>query len=99
MKIRNYLPIFKYFFRILYIKVIKKQHVYAIGHYHKKRAIQLVLSSKYSVLQVNCVYKQLAYLHRSLVEKVKVKVTQVTKNIYIVDFQRFPVSLTKYVSS
>ena len=35
VKIRNYLPIFKYFFRILYIKVIKKQYVYAIGHYHK----------------------------------------------------------------
>ena len=35
MKIHNYLPILNNFFGILYIKVIKKQYVYAIGHYHK----------------------------------------------------------------
>ena len=68
MTIRNYLPIFKYFFHILFIKVIKKQYIYAIGHYHKKWAIQLVLSSKYSVLQVNCVYKQSVCLHRCLLD-------------------------------
>ena len=36
MKIRYYLQIFIYFFHILFIKVIKKQYIYAIGHNHTK---------------------------------------------------------------
>ena len=89
--IRKYLPIFKYVFHILFIKIIKKIYL-QLDITIENWAIQLVLSSKYSVLQVNCVYKQSVYLHRCLLGKVKV--TQVTKNISLI-FQSCPASLTK----
>ena len=66
--IRNYLPIFKYFLHILFIKVIKKQYIYAIGHYNKKMSNTTCFELKISVLQVNCVYKQSVCLHRCLLD-------------------------------
>ena len=92
MTIRNYLPIFKYFFHILFIKVIKKQYIYAIGHYHKKMSNTTCFE-----LKIQCPPSQLCLQTISLFTSLFTRESESDSGHqkYIVDFQRFPVSLTK----
>ena len=94
MTIRNYYGIFKYVLHISFIKVIKKQYVYAIGHYHKKMSNTTCFE-----LKIQCppsqLYLQTISLFITLFTRESESKSDSGHQKYNVDFQRFPVSLTK----